>query len=85
MFAEGFALQKGSQFGFVPHADGDNKNVLKIHKANCEILENLDKNVDVHNIGEEGNVGSFNYTSTVRGGGKFLESTCLSKIICILI
>ena len=84
MFAEGFALQKGSQFGFGPH-DDDNKNVLKIHKANREILENLDKNEDVHNIGEEGNVGSFNYTSTVRGGGKFLESTCLSKIICILI
>ena len=44
-FAEGFALQKGSQFCFGPHADDDNTKVLQIHKANSEILENLDKNV----------------------------------------
>ena len=52
MFAERFALQTGSLFGFGPHADDDNKKVLKIHKANSEILENLDENVDVHNIGQ---------------------------------
>ena len=54
MFTEGFALQKSSLFGFCPHADDGNKKVLKIHKANSEILKNLDKNVDVHNIGKKG-------------------------------
>ena len=29
---------------------------------------------NVHSTGEERNVGSFNYPSTVRGGRKFLES-----------
>ena len=52
MFAERFAVQKGSLFGFGPHTDDDNKKVLMIHKANSEILENLDKNVDVHSTGE---------------------------------
>ena len=52
MFPQGFALQK-CLFDFAPHADDDNKNVLKIHNANIEILEQLDKNIDVHNIGEE--------------------------------
>ena len=34
----------------------------------------MDKNVDAHNIGEERYVASFNYASTVGGGGEFLES-----------
>ena len=71
LFAKGFAFQKGSLFGFGPHAD-DHKKVVKIHKANSEILENLDKNAGVQNIGEERrNLGSFNYASTVSDSGKF--------------
>ena len=66
MFAEGFALPTGSLFCFGPHTDDDDITVLEIHKANTEILENLDKNVDVKNIGEKRNIGSFNYASTVR-------------------
>ena len=81
MFAESFLLQRGSLFGFGPHTDDDNKKVLKIQKANSAILENLDKNVNVHNIGEERNVGSFNYASTVRGGGRFLESASQHVVV----
>ena len=81
MFAEGCALQKSSLFGFVPRADDDNKKVLKIHKASSEILENLYKDVDVHKIGEERNIGSFTYASTVRGGGKFLESSSQHVVV----
>ena len=52
-----------------------------IYKANSEILENMDKNVDVHNISEERNVGSFNYASIVRDGGKFLKSTSQDVVV----
>ena len=52
-----------------------------IYKANSEILENMDKNVYVHNISEERNVGSFNYASIVRDGGKFLKSTSQDVVV----
>ena len=52
-----------------------------IYKANSEILENMDKNVDVHNISEERNVGNFNYASIVRDGGKFLKSTSQDVVV----
>ena len=52
-----------------------------IYKANSEILENMDKNVYVHNISEERNVGSFNSASIVRDGGKFLKSTSQDVVV----
>ena len=56
-----------------------------IYKANSEILENMDKNVDVHNISEERNVGSFNYASIVRDGGKFLKFASQDVVIYRLV
>ena len=75
MFPDGLSLLKGSLFCFGLHAD-DIK-VLKIHKANNnKTLENLDKNADVDNIGEERNVGSFNYVSTVKSRGE-ISGICI--------
>ena len=73
-FAEGFSHQKGAIFGFGPDADKDTGTVMKISEASTEKLATLDKHVDVHNIREERNVGSFNYALTVRRGSKNLES-----------
>ena len=73
-FAEGFSHQKGAIFGFGPDADKDTGTVMKISEASTEKLATLDKHVDVHNIREERNVGSFNYALTVRRDSKNLES-----------
>ena len=62
-----------SHFGAFTKSKQNKTLSLKIHKTNSEVLKNLDKNVDVLNIGEEMNVRSFNYASNVTGGGKFLN------------
>ena len=75
MFAEGFAYQRGSIFGFGPNANDNTKNVLKISQTSPETLKKLDQHVNVRNIGEEWNIGSFNYDCTVRGGTRGLHSS----------
>ncbi|XP_066926157.1 uncharacterized protein [Clytia hemisphaerica] len=79
-FAEGFHHQKGAIFGFGKNAD-DETNVFKISTATSDELEKLDAYVDVHNIGEERNVGSFNYACTVRVGSRNLESASRKVVI----
>ena len=58
MFADGFGKNASSD---TP------KNVAKISTMNKEELEILDKNVQIHNIGEERNVGMINYELKIRG------------------
>ena len=65
-FAEGFARQKGAIFGFSDNADEDTGTVLKISELDSESMNKLNKTA-VHNIGEERNVGRFNYEVTIRG------------------
>eukprot|EP00111_Clytia_hemisphaerica_P014148 TCONS_00041682-protein len=72
-FADGFHHQKGAIFGFGKDAD-QKTNVFKVSKATTDQLAKLDAHVDVHNIGEERNVGSFNYACTARVGSRNLES-----------
>ena len=68
MCADGFALQKGAIFGFGPTAlDPTQNNILKISNVDDKTLSELDRNVQVHNIGEERNVGMVNYEFSVRG------------------
>ena len=45
MFAEAFAYQKGSIFGFGPNTNDNTKNVMKILQASPEILKKLDQHV----------------------------------------
>ena len=72
-FVDGFSRQKGSIFGF-GNAD-DKTNVFKIATATSAEF------VDVHNIGEERNVGSFNYACTVRVGSRNLQSASRKVVI----
>ena len=81
LFADGFSHQKGAIFGFGPNAEGDTGAVMKISDASPEELAVLDNFVDVHNIGEERNVGSFNYALTVRGGCRNLESSSRHVVV----
>ena len=67
MFADGFAFQKGSIFGFGPTADETPDSVLKISTVDTDTLEKLDRSVQVHNISEERNVGAVNYELKIRG------------------
>ena len=67
MFADGFAFQKGSIFGFGPSADEAPDSVLKISSIDKNTLEKLDKSAQVHNILEERNVGDVNYELKIRG------------------
>ena len=67
MFAEGLSHQKGAIFGFGPKANDDTGIKLKISTANDETLQLLDSNVDIHNLGEERNVGLTNYEVSIRG------------------
>ena len=79
-FADGFHHQKGAIFGFGKDAD-QKTNVFKVSTATPEQLEKLDAHVDVHNIGEERNVGSFNYACTVRVGSRNLESASRKVVV----
>ena len=81
MFADGLDYQKGDIFGFGPSALKDTAaDVLKISAVSKEELSTLDKNVQVHNIGEERNVGMINYELSIRGKDN-LESTTRKVVL----
>ena len=68
MFADGFSLQKGAIFGFGPNKDDDTGTVLKISDlTEKEVMEMDASHVQVHNLGEENNVGCVNYELNIRG------------------
>ena len=76
LFADGLHLQKGAIFGFGPAASEEvSQNVLKISSADESILSTLDKNVQVHNIGEERNVGMITYELSIRGKDNLYSAT----------
>ena len=67
MFADGFGHQKGAIFGFGKSAAEDtHKNVAKICTMSPDDINILDINVQIHNIGEERNVGMVNYELSIR-------------------
>ena len=53
-FRKGFEKQKGSIFGFGSNADEDTGSILKISSLSDKSIL---KNISVHNLGEERNVG----------------------------
>lgn len=78
-FAEGFALQRGSIFGFGPQADKDTGSILKISTADDSKRLKLEK-APVHNLAEERSVGYVNYELNIRGKSH-LESVSKKMII----
>ena len=68
MFAEGQEYQKGAIFGFEESAmKGTPQHVVKISEMNADKTALLDKNVQIHNIGEERDVDMVNYELSIRG------------------
>ena len=68
MFAEGFSLQRGAIFGFGPNKDDDTGTVLKISDLSQDEVSKMDEShMQVHNLGEENNVGCVNYELNIRG------------------
>ena len=68
MFAEGLEYQKGAIFGFEESAmKGTPRHVVKISETNADKTALLDKNVQIHNIGEERDVDMVNYELSIRG------------------
>ena len=65
-FTNGFAHQKGAIFGFSDQSCRDTGPVLRIFDLDEEEL-NVLNTVQVHNHGEESNVGLFNYEISIRG------------------
>ena len=68
--ADGFAYQKRAIFGFSDKFCRDTGPVLKISDLDEEELNVLNI-VQVHNLGEERNVGLFNYEISIRGKKNF--------------
>ena len=66
MIAEGYGHQKGGIFGFGKKKYTDT-NVVKMCDMSEEQLKMLDENVQVHNLGEERNVGLVNYELSIIG------------------
>ena len=68
MIAEGFDHQKGAIFGFGENKSKEtDKNVVKVCSLTKKEKDTLDENVQVHNLGEERNVGLVNYELSIRG------------------
>ena len=67
-------------FGFGPKAEDDTGKKLKICKVKDDVLQKLDDFVQSSNIGEERNVGIFNYEVDIRGK-KNLESASRKVIL----
>ena len=65
-FADGFTQQKEATFGFSDKSRRDTGPVLKISDLGEEKF-NVLNTVQVHNLGEEHNVGLFNYEISIRG------------------
>ena len=67
MFTEGFSLQRDAIFGFGPNKDDETGTVLKISDLSQDEATKMDKfHVQVHNLGEENNVGCVNYELNIR-------------------
>ena len=66
MIAKGYEHQKGGIFGFGKKKYTDT-NVVKMCDMSEEQLKMLDENVQVHNLGEERNVGLVNYELSIIG------------------
>ena len=69
-FADGFTQQKEATFGFSDKSRRDTGPVLKISDLGEEKF-NVLNTVQVHNLGEEHNVGLFSYEISIRGEKDF--------------
>ena len=65
-FSYGFEYQKGAIFGFGDRKNDELGTVLKLSKLGQEKIKAM-VNVQMHNLGEERNVGFINYELDVRG------------------
>ncbi len=81
MIAEGFDHQKGAIFGFGKNKSKDtDTDVVKICSLTEKEKETLDANAQVHNLGEERNVGLVNYELSIRGKSN-LESVSRKVVL----
>ena len=69
-FAQCFEYQKRAIFGFGKSKDDDTGTVFKICNLTEDELEVLEK-AEIHNLGEERNVGFLNYKLDIRGKQHF--------------